>query len=96
MGHKSGKLRGYTSSDMTHCESPAKQGCLKGTNPNSGYSGLKFIPGEKANAIADCLENHLTHHDLCDEHHERRVVTLVQEILETEDTPPTEENYHVT
>jgi hypothetical protein len=34
-----------------------------------GPSGLKFHPSEKANAIADCLENQFTHHDLCDENH---------------------------
>jgi hypothetical protein len=35
--------------------------------------GLKFLSLEKANAIADCLENQFTPHDLCDENHERRV-----------------------
>jgi len=74
---------------------PIARALLNRDAPNAptsihGYSGLKFLPGEKANAIADCLENRFTHHDLCDEHHERRVITLVQEILETEDTTPTE------
>jgi hypothetical protein len=55
-----------------------------------GYSGLKFRPYEKANAIADCLENRFIHHDLCEERHERRVETMVQDILETEDTTPSE------
>jgi hypothetical protein len=32
-----------------------------------GPSGLKFHPVDKANAIADCLENQFTPHDLCDE-----------------------------
>jgi hypothetical protein len=50
-----------------------------------GFTGLKFFPTEKANAIADCLENRFTHRDLCDENHERRVETIVQDILETED-----------
>jgi hypothetical protein len=53
-----------------------------------GYSGLNFLPYGKANAIADCLENRFTHHDLCDESHERRVENIVQDILETEDTAP--------
>jgi hypothetical protein len=35
--------------------------------------GLKYHPVDKANAIADCLENQFTPHDLCDENHERRV-----------------------
>jgi hypothetical protein len=30
-----------------------------------GFSGLKFYPTEKANAIADCLEIQFTPHDLC-------------------------------
>jgi hypothetical protein len=55
-----------------------------------GYSGPKFLPYDKANAIADCLENRSTHHDLCDERHERRVENIVQDILETEDTAPLE------
>jgi hypothetical protein len=31
------------------------------------HLGLKFLLLEKANAIADCLENQFTPHDLCDE-----------------------------
>jgi hypothetical protein len=54
------------------------------------YHGLKFLPYEKANAIADCLENRFTHHDLCEEHRQRRVEDLVQDVLETEDTAPPE------
>jgi hypothetical protein len=55
-----------------------------------GYSGLKFLPYDRANATADCLENRFTHHDLCDEHHERRMEAFVQDMLETEDTAPPE------
>jgi hypothetical protein len=33
-------------------------------------SGLKFHSSAKANAIADCLENQFTHHDLCDKNQE--------------------------
>jgi hypothetical protein len=54
------------------------------------YHGLKFLPYEEANAIADCLENRFTHHDLCEEHHERWVEALVQHVLEIEDTAPSE------
>jgi hypothetical protein len=36
-----------------------------------GYSGLKFLPLEKANAFADCLENRFTQHVLYEENHER-------------------------
>jgi hypothetical protein len=52
------------------------------------YHSLKFLPYEEAKAIADCLENRFTHHDLCEEHHERWVEALVQDVLETEDTAP--------
>jgi hypothetical protein len=38
-----------------------------------GTLGLKFHPIDKAKAIADCLENLFTPHDLCDENHERWV-----------------------
>jgi hypothetical protein len=48
-----------------------------------GPSGLKFHPSGKANAIADCLENQFTHHDLCNENHERRVEARVQTLLES-------------
>jgi hypothetical protein len=54
-----------------------------------GSSGLKFHPSEKANAIADYLENLFTPHDLCDETHELRVEARVQALLETvDDSPP--------
>jgi hypothetical protein len=36
-----------------------------------GPSGLNFHPSEKANEMVDCLENQFTHHDPCDENHER-------------------------
>jgi hypothetical protein len=38
-----------------------------------GLLALKSHPEDKANAIADCLGNQFTPHDLCDENHERRV-----------------------
>jgi hypothetical protein len=54
-----------------------------------GSSGLKFHPLDKANAIADYLENLFTPHDLCDENHEQRVKAKVQALLETvDDSPP--------
>jgi len=54
------------------------------------YYGLKLLTYDKANAIADCLENRFTHHDLCDEHHERWVEAFAQDMLEAEDTAPSE------
>jgi hypothetical protein len=53
-----------------------------------GASGLKFIPSEKANAIADCLEMQFTPHDLCDENHERQVEAIVQALLATVEKNP--------
>ena len=53
-----------------------------------GHTGLKFHPIDKANAIADCLENQFTPHDLCDEDHERRVEARVQALIETVDNNP--------
>jgi hypothetical protein len=40
-----------------------------GVNEPLGVPGN--IPEDKANAIADCLENQFTPHDLCDENHEQ-------------------------
>jgi uncharacterized protein YlaI len=58
----------------------------KVTTAFHGYSDLKFLPYNKANAIAECLENRFTHHYMCDESHERRVENIVQDIIETENT----------
>jgi hypothetical protein len=55
-----------------------------------GSSGLKSHPLEKANAIADYLENLFTPHDLCDENHERRVEARVQALLEAVGDSPQE------
>jgi hypothetical protein len=35
-----------------------------------GPLGITYHLNEKANATADCLENHFTTHDLCDKNHE--------------------------
>jgi hypothetical protein len=50
-----------------------------------GSSDLKFLPIEKVNAIADCLENMFTRHDLCDEHNERWMGACDQAMLEIDD-----------
>jgi hypothetical protein len=52
---------------MAHCEIPLKRG---GPSPPTALHGsldLKLLPLDKAKAIADCLENQFTPHDLCDE-----------------------------
>jgi hypothetical protein len=51
--------------------SPLKRDGPRAPTDIPGPSGLVFHPSEKANAIADCMENQFTHHDLCDENHER-------------------------
>jgi hypothetical protein len=53
-----------------------------------GASGLTFLPSEKVNAIADCLEIQFTLHDLCDENHERRVKAEIKALLENVDKNP--------
>jgi hypothetical protein len=74
---------------------PMAKAMLKRDSPKAptvihGYSGLKFLPLEKASAIADCLENRFIQHVLCEENHERQVEITVQDTLETEDTDPPE------
>jgi hypothetical protein len=53
-----------------------------------GTLGLKFLPTDKANAIAGCLENQLTPHDLCDGNHERWVDARVHAVFETASNAP--------
>jgi hypothetical protein len=48
-----------------------------------------FLPLEKASVTADCLENHFSPHDLCEESHEWRVMARVQALPEAvEDSLP--------
>jgi hypothetical protein len=51
-------------------------------------SGLKFLPPEKANAIADCLENQFAHHDLCDKNNEQQMEARVQALFKAVDNRP--------
>jgi hypothetical protein len=74
---------------------PIAKSLLKRHGPRAptaidGPSGLKFHPSEKANAIANCLENQFTHHDLRDEIQRRRVEDKVQTLLEVVDNNPLE------
>jgi hypothetical protein len=52
---------------LTYCDIPRASTAIR------GLLDLKYHSKYKANAIADCLENQFTPHDLCDENHERRV-----------------------
>jgi hypothetical protein len=74
---------------------PIAKSLLKRYGPRAptaihGTSGLKFLPTEKVNAIADCLEIQFTPHELCDENHERRVKAKVQALLKSVDQNPPE------
>jgi hypothetical protein len=57
-----------------------------------GHFGLIFHPLEKGNAIADCLENQFTLHDLCDENHKRQVEVTVRTLLEAIENDSPREN----
>jgi hypothetical protein len=50
--------------------------------------GSAFYPIEKANVIANCLENLFTPHELCDTDHEPRVKAQVQALLTVADGNP--------
>jgi hypothetical protein len=72
---------------------PIAKSLIKRDGPTSstaihGPSGLKFRLSGKPNAIADCFENQLTHHDLCDANHERPVEARVQALFEAVDSNP--------
>jgi hypothetical protein len=67
---------------MAHCEIPHEEDGLKKPTAIHGTFGLIYYPLEKANAIADCLENQFTLHDLCDENHKRQVQATVRTLLE--------------
>jgi hypothetical protein len=53
-----------------------------------GFLGITYHPNEKANVIADRLENQVTSHDLCEENLERQVMTRVQAVLTSVDDTP--------
>jgi hypothetical protein len=50
--------------------------------------GIIYHRNEKADVIADCLENQFTSHDLCDENRERRVETRVQALIASVEGTP--------
>jgi hypothetical protein len=69
---------------VAYCENAYAKGFIKGSKeptPVHGPLRITYHPNKKANTIADCLENHFTSHDLCDEIHEQRVETRVQALL---------------
>jgi hypothetical protein len=50
--------------------------------------GLKFLPLEKANVIADCLENQFSPQDLCEDYHKWQVVARIQALFKATDNNP--------
>jgi hypothetical protein len=58
--------------------------------------GLKYHPLEKNNSITGCLEKQFTSNYLCDENREPRVEARVQDLLESVEHGPSEEEVHVT
>jgi hypothetical protein len=70
-------------------KSLTKSGGPKASSAIHGPLGHIFYPIDKANIIADCLENQFTVHDLCDCDHRRRVEAKVEVLLATvdEDAP---------
>jgi hypothetical protein len=53
-----------------------------------GPLGITYHPKEKANEVANCLENQFIFYDMCFENNERRVETRFQELfVSVDDTP---------
>jgi hypothetical protein len=73
---------------MAHCEFLTNRDRPRAPTAIQGPLGLKYNFVDKANAIADCLENEFTPHDLCEENHEWRVEARVQALLEAVDSDP--------
>jgi ABC-type glutathione transport system ATPase component len=80
-----------TSGNMAYCKVPHKQGWTKGTNCYSLSFRHKISSVEKANTIADCLEEQFTQHDQCEENHEQNVKARVQALLQAVDNDPLKE-----
>jgi hypothetical protein len=67
-----------------------KRGGQRAAIAINGLLGLNYQPVDKAKAIADCLENQFTPHNLCEENHEQQVEAKVQALLEAVDSNPPE------
>jgi hypothetical protein len=78
---------------MAHCEVTENWDGTRAPTAIQCYLGLKFHPLERANAIADCLEEQFTPYDLCDDSRERKVETTVQALLEAVDNESPEKNW---
>jgi hypothetical protein len=74
---------------------PIAKSLINRDGPNAptaihGLLGLQYLPVDKANAIADCLENQFTPHELCKKNHERRLEARGKALLESVDSNPPE------
>jgi hypothetical protein len=65
---------------------PHQHGWTKDANWHSWPLCINYHPVDKANAIADCLENRFTPHNLCEENNERQVEARFQALLEAVDS----------
>jgi hypothetical protein len=66
-------------------KSLTKRGEAKATTAIHGPLGPVFYQNEKANVIANYLDNLFTPHKVCDTDHERRMEARVQALLTTVD-----------
>jgi hypothetical protein len=91
-----GLFPGYIT--RTPAESLTRRGGPKAPTAIHSPSGPIFYPIDKANVIANYLENQFTPHELCDLDHERRVRAKVQAVRNTVDEapPPQEKSGQVT
>jgi hypothetical protein len=69
-------------------KSLTKTGEAKATTAIHGPLGPVFRPNEKANVIANYLENLFTPHRVCDTDHERRVEARDQALTTVDETTP--------
>jgi hypothetical protein len=76
---------------MAHWKSLTHRDGPRAPTAIHGLLGLQYHEVDKANAIADCLENQFTPHELWEENHERRVEVRIQALLEAIDSDPLKE-----
>jgi hypothetical protein len=76
--NKRENCEGHTSAMWLIAKSLTKRGRSKATTAIRGPLGQVFYPNEKANIIANYLENMFTPHKVCDTNHEWRVEVRVQ------------------
>jgi hypothetical protein len=93
MTHRKALERGETKVENREVPSKAvwpiakslmKWGGTKTPTAAHGHVGIKCHPTENAKAIAHCLENTFTLHNLCDENNKDRVQALLESV---DDTP---------